>query len=312
MYNGNYVYGSQNYDLVLFKSVTGVWVIAKGAVPSEDASPLALPPWLIYSPLYWPDGLWLYTSETGPVWSDTTGRASRWVATNEYLYPSQMWLLFDLDYAFAAHYATTDRAGRGKRVSSIGPFVEFRRAEIIGDRATWSAPVTVYGVGICFRPVIVAQDSTALVCWYMDGVTQHASRSLDDGRTWTELTGMMGANLRNVHAIAHGGHVYGCGVREGNVYFVWSNDGGLTQTAIPGGGTEVLVGPCSNYSIPCLVRGEDNSMTILATAPDDGIDDVMYLDAQGNYSGWWMAANSAPTDLLYVSEQGGFSGWVAK
>jgi hypothetical protein len=182
--------------------------------------------------------------------------------------------------------AVTDAAGRTKVswVNAAGTSVLFQLRERADLRATWGAEVTVYSGTDCSTPALAAYDDGTVTCWYMVSSTQHASLSTDDGRTWTELTGMMGSSLRNVAVTQHHGITFGVGVSGSSLYFVRSNDQGRTQDAQPGGDAMQLVGACDGDTVPAICCYPDGEVAVWAE--DDNGAEVCYVNSTSGYGSW--------------------------
>lgn len=181
---------------------------------------------------------------------------------------------------------TTDRAYRTKlaSVNEQATAVLFRLCERAADRSTWSAPVTAATGDDLSNPALAAYDDGAVTCWYMAGAVQHATTSSDDGRTWQELTGMMGSSLRNVSVTQHHGITLGVGVQGGQLYFVRSNDQGRTQDAQPGGSAMQLVGPCGDDCRPCIAWYPNGEVAVWAENADGKL--VTYSNSSSGYGAW--------------------------
>jgi hypothetical protein len=180
--------------------------------------------------------------------------------------------------------AVTDRAYRTKVAypDSAGATLQFVHAERPDDRTTWSDPVAIATYKNDLNtPALAAYEDGTVTCWYMAGGAQHASLSTDDGRTWTELTGMMGSTLRNVAVTQHHGITLGVGVSGGNLYFVRSNDQGRTQDGIPGGSAMQLVGACAADCRPAITWYPDGEVAVWAE--DASGNEITYVNASSGY-----------------------------
>lgn len=188
-------------------------------------------------------------------------------------------------------HAIKDDAGRTKlvHVSGDGTSVQYRSIEQPDNVSTWGEPETVYAGAACSCPRIVSFGDGRLGVWYMDGLTQKASYSDDDGRTWAAYgVTMLGSNLQNLYPVQYEGITLGAGVRDGNIYLVRSNDQGATQDAMPDGSTERLVGASATGGRPCLVWYPDGQLVIFDTDEDGEI--VAYKQPDHGFGVWEVVA----------------------
>lgn len=227
-------------------------------------------------------GHFLKVDAGGALWGDGVTAVRDTPAMNDYL---QVYL-FGESPGGSSISAVTDRTYRTKvaSVNAAATAVTCRRVERVDVPATWGAPVTVaVGEGLS-HPSLAAYEDGVTTCWYMVGGTQHASISTDDGRTWQELTGMMGSTLRNVAVTQHHGITLGVGVRGGNLYFVRSNDQGRTQDGIPGGSAMQLVGPCASDCRPAITWYPDGEVAVWAE--DASGNEITYVNSSSGYGAW--------------------------
>jgi hypothetical protein len=212
---------------------------------------------------------------------------------------SRSWYVYGYPWGFAAYqyssqlrgpYALTDRAGRTHlvHVETNGQAVLYRTLEVPRYPEYDTEDVTVAAGTACQTPVLVLWDDGSFGCWYMDGATQKASRSTDQGRTWIAMAGnILGYNLTHVHVAQAAGATVAVGVRSGKLFFVRSSDQGATQDTLPPDSrAEWEIGAVSDDCRACVVPQADGQMLVVAE------------DADGN-------------QLRYMSRSAGYGEWVA-
>jgi len=189
--------------------------------------------------------------------------------------------------------AVTDRAYRTKLawVAEGGSHVQYRLVEQPSDPSAWGEIVTVFTGNDCRHPALAAYDDGVVTCWYMaddsgqiTGDRQRASISTDDGRTWQELTGMMGSSLRNVSVCQHHGITLGVGVLNSQLFFVRSNDQGRTQDLQPNGETQQLIGACGSDCRPAITWYPDGEVAVWAEDADG--ETITYHNTSSGYATW--------------------------
>lgn len=197
--------------------------------------------------------------------------------------------LFGEAFGGSAISATVDRAYRTKvaYASADGDEILFRRIERAEDSSSWSAAVQVAAGSHCRHPSLAAYDEGVLTCWYMAGDMQKASQSTDDGRTWTEITNMLGNSLKNVNVVQHHGITMAVGVSNSKLYFCRSNDQGRTQDNLPwqaGGGAMQEVGACGDDARPAICWYPDGEVAVFAE--DDDGEQIVFVNANSGYGSW--------------------------
>ncbi len=182
--------------------------------------------------------------------------------------------------------AVTDRSYRTKLawVGGGGSQILYRLIEHATARSTYGEIVTVHTGEDCRHPSLAAYEDGVVTCWYMAADTQAAKLSSDDGRTWSELTDMMGSSLRNVSVCQHHGITLGVGVLNSQLYFVRSNDQGRTQDAQPNGESQQLIGACGSDCRPSITWYPDGEVAVWAEDADG--EQITYHNTSSGYATW--------------------------
>jgi hypothetical protein len=186
-------------------------------------------------------------------------------------------------------HAVLDAAGRTHLAYiDAGSNLYHQTADDPRVAATYSTPISIADTADCTNPALVVYGDGSLGCWYMAGDTQAAKYSRDGGRTWAAYGGtMLGSNLRNVYPVCSNvrtGLTYAVGVRDGNLHFVWSNDQGVSQEAMPGGASEQTIGVTGDYAVPCLVCYPDGKVVAWSQSDTDEV--VAYSSERAGFAGW--------------------------
>jgi len=253
----------------------------------ENNAPIDRTPHGVPGAVEWADGI--AVDSDGYVY----GNAGAAEDTRFYDYTGYFWLYFYATCRGNTVCAVTDRAYRTKLawVAEGGSHVQFRLVERPADPSTWGEIVTVFIGTDCRHPSLAAYDDGVITCWYMaygsgdtTGDRQHASISTDDGRTWQELTNMMGSQLRNVAVTQHHGITLGVGVENSRLFFVRSNDQGRTQDNQPNGEPMLEIGACASDCRPSITWYPDGEVAVWAET-DDG-ETVTYHNTSSGYANW--------------------------